>query len=128
MLLSEKVEAHTGGDDWALRVEIAEALGWTQKQVGGVIAWYSPDRPDTMKAGPPKWLTSLDAAMTLIPDHIDEWEVLRSQRDPRFGQYQARLEMLPAKENRDETGPQSTMNGATPAIALTAAALRSRGL
>lgn len=63
--LAQRVEA-LDGDDWQTRCEIATALGWTSKQVGQVIAWYAPGDPH-MKAGPPKWLTSIDEALTLVP-------------------------------------------------------------
>ena len=63
--LARRVEA-LDGDDWQTRYDIASAFGWSQKQVGQVIAWYAPGDP-FMKAGPPKWLTSIDAAMTLVP-------------------------------------------------------------
>jgi hypothetical protein len=139
MLLSDRVEALTGPDREVDAV-CHLAIGYTQKlpeppaRLPNAPRWHHPDGTATgwvvhpNADYPPRYTASLDAAMMLIPDHIDEWEILRAQRDPRFGQYQARLEMLPAKENGDEMGPQSTMNGATPALALTAAALRSRGL
>lgn len=116
-MLSEKVEAHTGGDDWALRVEIAEALGWTHKQVGGVVAWYSPDQPDTMKAGPPKWLTSLDAAMTLVQDGW-AWTL--------YSDASCEIGLIPAPGYL--VNPEYIIDAATPALALTAAALKARGL
>lgn len=106
--LAKRVEAHTGGDDWALRVEIARALGWTKKQVGGVVAWYSPDQPDIMKAGPPKWLTSLDAAMTLVPEGF-YWNIKHYRHDI----------------NTADIGGIYEAKASTPALALTAAALRA---
>ena len=113
--LSERVEAHNGGDSWPLRVDIAEALGWTSKPVGGVIAWYAPEEPDVMKAGPPKWLTSLDAAMPLVPEG---WEgVIHIGSDPSAG-----LFMLHNSRSHKNS------RAATPAIALCAAALKVRGL
>lgn len=66
--LARKVEA-LDGDDWQTRRDIAAALGWTEKQVGQVIAWYAPNDP-YMKAGPPKWLTSIDATLTLVPEGL----------------------------------------------------------
>lgn len=117
--LSERVEAHNGGDGWPLRVDIAEALGWTSKPVGGVIAWYAPEEPDVMKAGPPKWLTSLDAAMSLVPEGCT---------------WQLSVGRVSLAQVTDCTGgptvppPDFDATAATPAIALCAAALRLRGL
>lgn len=138
MKLSERVEQATG-DDYSLRVEIAEALGWTKNPVGGVIAWYAPEEPGIMKAGPPKWLTSLDAAMTLVPEgfvlhNLQEtptivheehtgWEPLPNWQATLLRQdcagYRNRKKFMQAFEHG---------GGNTAALALCAAALKARGV
>ncbi|MDE2596311.1 MAG: hypothetical protein KGL44_05455 [Sphingomonadales bacterium] len=114
MTLSERIEAAEGPSrelDWL----IAEALGWTRRQVGQVIAYYAPG-DGIMRAGPPKWTASLDAAMSLVPEgwrtSISNttglgWFVLVCEYG-RFGEAYAKA--------------------TTPALALAAAALKARGL
>ena len=121
--LAARVEA-LDGDDLHTRVDIALALGWTSKAVGQVIAWYAPGDPH-MKAGPPQWLTSIDAAMTLVPEGcgwMAGWgQTLPDEpmggaaitRNARFIGYDANYDRFAEGE------------AATPALALTAAALRA---
>ena len=71
--LSERVMSLSGPDrkvDW----QIAESLGWTCRQVGQVMAYYAPNDA-IMKAGPPKWTASIDAAMTLVPEGYKHWNL-----------------------------------------------------
>ena len=117
MKLSERVEQATG-DDYSLRMEIAAALGWTKKPVGSVIAWYAPEEPGIMKAGPPKWLTSLDAAMTLVPEG---WGVMLHVSENGLHSNVCLARSHP-------TNLAAYGDTATPAIALCAAALKARGL
>ena len=110
--LAERVEA-VGGADRGLDRAIWLSLGNVE--------------PDAWNMSPaPTYTASIDAAMTLVPEGLTEWEIGRSTRDPRFGQYQARICLLTAEQDPEELGPQAIANGATPALALCAAALRAR--
>lgn len=57
----------------ALEEELARALGWTQRTVGGVIPWFSPDNPDRMEAAPPRWSRDLNAAIKFFGDQLPGW-------------------------------------------------------
>lgn len=55
--------------------DIARTLGWTyrQREGAGGWGWNRPGLPDHFNASPPAYSTSLDAAMTLVPEG---WEYL----------------------------------------------------
>ena len=109
--LSERVMSLSGPDrevDW----QIAESLGWTRRQVGQVMAYYAPNDA-IMKAGPPKWTASIDAAMTLVPEG---WGFkLR-----RWAAGRACAGVYPPE------GADDWREAATPVLALCAAALLAR--
>ncbi len=108
LALAEKVEAATG-PSFLIEQEIADAVG------------HNP------RARLPKYTASLDAAMTLVPERhavdVTMW-------GPHWGgQHRARL--LPLIQEGDRlfhrgSDPHYCVNAATPALALTAAALRAR--
>ena len=85
-------------------------------------------RTDPRDPGPDRFTASIDAAMTLVPKHLMEWEVCAydAARDPRFGRFQSRIKLLNYADDPDELGPQAIANAATPALALAAASLRAR--
>lgn len=67
------------------------------------------------------------AALMLLPDMTGkEWSLDYALRDERFGPYQARFNQWAAKDDPEEMSPQWIANGYTPALAITAAALRAR--
>jgi hypothetical protein len=66
--LVEKLET-TIIDDLALRCEIATHLGWKCELIGHAYGWRPPDKHQRPFALPPRWLTSLDAAVSLIPKY-----------------------------------------------------------
>ena len=130
--LARRVEV-LDGDDWQTRVDIACALGWTSKTVGQVIAWYAPGDPH-MKAGPPNWLASLDAALTLVPEgwwlaglsfnHAD----FRSSADREWHAEIAGPVTWAVLDRHVGEEPQFECEGGnatTPALAIAAAALRA---
>ena len=49
-----------------LDAEIALAIGWREGHVGQERCWYDPN--DRMRALPERFTTSLDAALTLLPE------------------------------------------------------------
>lgn len=63
--LISKLEAATEGARW-LDEEVAVAVGWTRKDVKHDFKWKAPD--DQLYILPPRYTTSLDAALTLVPD------------------------------------------------------------
>ena len=122
--LAARCEATETGS-WQLDHDIAMALGWTTRLVGGVQPYYSPDEPDRMRAGPPKWSRSLDAAMTLKPEG---WHLAEFGEGPNLtprphdfaydGTWFAMLHGV-------ASGDLKWGSAATPALALAAAALRA---
>ena len=120
--LIERLEAANGPSrelDWV----IAEHLGWTRRQVGQVIAYYAPGDPH-MKAGPPKWSASIDAALTLVPEGDNRWPQLDyvgpNPNDSSKGhRWAIWLKKRSSKACRGH-------NKALSALALAAAALRAR--
>lgn len=105
------------GPSREIDAEIARALGWREipnpTAAGGLVGrWYDPDGNMSGHSGPPDWLASLDAAMTLVPEG-------------------AKLTF----QNHGDTGGRSMwlvspnerfISAATPALALCAAALIAR--
>ena len=100
---------------------ILRALGYTWRGLG---YWFHDDSHQWR--GPARFTSSIDAALALIPEGEREWELHTAFRDERFGRYQARVNIDLLPDDPDETGPQGIANGATPALAICAAALRAR--
>ena len=129
--LADRVEAAIWPqNDRILNREVARAVGWgyrTPSEHGRKNpAWFHPDdcrdgRPvmDSLHGTdvwrePLDYLGSLDAAMTLVPDgwSLGQWTIIGKPDSARIW--------------RD--GCDVLARGATPALALTAAALRARTL
>lgn len=125
--LAERVEAATG-PNYALEVEIFKAIhpeyaGYVQGRGGLVHPYDGSDQRVLSDVRPGNYTASLDAAMTLVPS--DPWLEIRGPRkylnipthSPNF--WSANVSCW------NHEG-QKTGWGATPALALTAAALRAR--
>lgn len=79
-----------------------------------------------IRRDPRPYSTSIDAAMTLVPDGL-EWELFGydAKRDPRYGRFQARIKLLRYEDDPEELGPQGIADASTPALALCGAALKA---
>lgn len=67
--LAERCEASDGTDLADLTAAIGAALGWNAIEVPPTYGHPIGHAPDGSHYGPlPGWLTSLDAAMTLVPE------------------------------------------------------------
>jgi hypothetical protein len=88
--------------------------GWKEGKGGWWLLTGSDARCPIKQIVPPNWLTSLDAAMRLVPE----------------GWHGASVTLNPNGRGRavcwDKPGKAFPVNAATPALALTAAALRAR--
>ena len=105
--LAERVEALTGDRETALLEAVLRAVGWTTDDTGRAIM---PD--GTHCYGPlPNPLASLDAAMTLVPEGADY------ALERVHGADWASIDV--------EGQRRPPICAATPALALTAAALRA---
>lgn len=80
----------------------------------------SHGRVEEWRHAPPSYTTSLDAAVTLVPEQWTAWELRSHQAKTRFSADLSRLTECDAGED------WAHGRGATPAAALTAAALRAR--
>lgn len=120
--LAQRVEQATGPDRelWDLDRAIKAAL------LGREYISYEDDLAKRQAATPPRYTTSLDAAMTLVPEG-SIWEVGHkvnypaAPREPDRANYAFVNVGLPGKV-KSFTGKSV----ATPALALCAAALRSK--
>jgi hypothetical protein len=114
--LAERVEG-LQGPDREVDADIALATGWTHRSGANwhlVVPWERPD-----------YTTSLDAAMTLVPEG---WRLLQLDVDD-VGRCHWMLKgpMLKDALGRDyEWAIVSGAHGSLPALALTAACLRAR--
>ncbi len=135
--LAERIEALDGmnnnGDMTILTADIARALGWvrvTPSEAGNKTGhWVAPEdcrdgKPvycslhgTEIHRSPPNWLWSLDAAMTLVPKG---WEWLKLLRTD--GRNHIAVEDT---SNREANFGYFSI-AATPALALSAAALRAQ--
>ena len=131
--LAERVEAldgrNKGGDMTILTADIARALGWVRvppsKSVKRDGHWVAPEdcrngqpvycslHGTEIHRAPPLWLWSLDATMSLVPEG---WRPTISQHIVPKDFWQVRLRWW-----EKEVEARSS----TPALALTAAALRA---
>lgn len=71
--LAERAEG-LSGPDREVELEIARALGWSAipnpTSAGGLVGrWQKADGALSGHDGPPNWLGSIDAAMTLLTGH-----------------------------------------------------------
>jgi hypothetical protein len=130
--LAERCEAATGPDrELDCRIHCA-VKDWPIEQLGNefyalidgkryMVGWLGNEVKSAYYAcrtdsGAPLYTASLDAAETLVPNGY-KWSV--------FGGGYATVEPWSGEESDDECGTSET-KCATPALALTAAALRSR--
>lgn len=122
--LAVRVEAATGADR-ELDEAIAEALGWSRIPnptfAGGLVGrWAKPDGSWTGHNGPPQYTASIDAAMSLVPEGwrwtIFHEGVVSLKPDVAFCGH----------PKHRQNGIEKRADAATPALALTAAALRAR--
>lgn len=112
--LAERVEAAGAADIPEMTAELGRLLGWRNVNfVTGYprpLGWAPDDKLETVL---PLWLTSLDAALTLVPDGTELVTICVVNREgylPSAGVDAGRF----------------ISHAATPALALTAAALRAR--
>jgi len=118
--LADRVESLTG-PCYETNGLVAEAVGWTcirhrTRRHHGL--WVAPGKhpDDGCLKDPPMFTRSIDAAMSLVPEGWTFDLQVRSHFSHAF---------LEAQE--DERGAEvSAQNAATPALALTAAALKAR--
>jgi hypothetical protein len=128
LALAERVEA-LAADDWRAQRTLAKDLyrqlnvlpdmgrpngyGWREDDSGWWCETGEDQRTPRQRIDPPRWLTSLDAAITLVPEG---WMV--SLDGLRRGGAAVVL------FSQDKTIPPA--RATAPALALTAAALRAR--
>jgi hypothetical protein len=114
--LAAKCEKATEPDR-ELDCGIAVHFGWRIKSYGAIgPVWRNG-------VSPPDYTTSLDAAMTLVPEGWTAWQ-LRSRR--RKTVFVATLSRLVDDIDEEFDEEEVTAHAATPALALCAAALRAQ--
>lgn len=101
----------------ALNEAIALAAGWRTVFLHGE-PWWSPPGSLEWVMGIDAYTTSLDAAVTLVPEHWDWMVHLYSAIEGHASQYVLAVVGIP--------GTHAEIMAATPAMALCAAALRAR--
>lgn len=109
--LAARVEA-AAGPDRALDAEIALAIGWHNSRV---CELWTDERGRHWPQGPCQWTASLDAAVALVPAG---WTWCRYHNGD--------VEVGMPWDDRHQRGMNLQAKAATPALALTAAALRAR--
>lgn len=122
--LAARVEA-LSGPDRAVDEDIHEALGWAPvenptKAMGLLNRWRRPDETLTGHEGPPCVTASLDAAMMLVPEGcapVIDWSAYKGQPGIYWEAFVQRIE---------DGKAVGTAEASTPALALTAAALRAK--
>lgn len=112
--LADRCEAATGPDR-ELDGAVLIAIGHAQRR-GSFTFWMNAagSTNELVGSGCPRYTASLDAAMTLVPEP-HKWAITASSHD---GGWQAWVWQIEGGPNWHEA--------ATPALALTAAALRAR--
>ena len=96
------------GPSRELDAEIAQIHGWEEGHVANERCWYDPD--GRMRAAPPAYTSSIDAALTLVPEG----------RLWTLGQYVNRSGFMAALDNQRGT------KAATAPLALCIASLKAR--
>src|SRR5690348_12265025 len=110
----EKASGRQEDGGYGLDSDIARAFGWTYhlREETHSWQWQHPTNPLHKQASPPRYTSSLDAAMTLVPEGM---------------QGQVQSGNRPGAWVGTEGGDAPDFNvAATPALALCAASLRSR--
>jgi hypothetical protein len=132
LALAERCE-QAAGPDRELDVAIARALGWKPLYRDDYSQWWPPaavadarERKRSILHHPtqplPMFTASLDAAVTLVPEGY-YWQAANGKR--RHSEPQACADLFVA--HGPTRGDMSfTVDAATPALALCAAALRAR--
>ena len=124
MTIIAKLEAATDGSR-ELDAAIAESIGWTrdQRDINGNWRWLAPKGPYTQLL--PKWTTSIDAALTLVPE---DWAGQGSIHWPGYdaGRLINRAFVRLHHYLSSGGGPRVDGYGATPALALCITALKAR--
>lgn len=114
--LAARVE-QAQGPDRELDAEIARAIGWKESLSG---RWWKPPGGDDWNFVLPPFTASLDAALTLVPEGWIFAVHSGDDRGPPVAYCVPNMGRLPWPHWVDD------INAATPALALTAAALRAR--
>ncbi|WIA54357.1 hypothetical protein N6H05_14920 [Sphingobium sp. WTD-1] len=102
--------------------EVAEhsGYGWREDDSGWWMLTGEDGRIPPQRIDPAKWLTSIDTAMTLLPE---KWKLRGMQFSaPCADDRKWHLNLHGGREGQD----RFVGRGATPALAMTAAALRAR--
>jgi hypothetical protein len=112
-LLALAARAERSPWTWALIEDIAKAAGWRVKVADGLRYWRRGDNSWTaeMEGVPPNFLEDLNAAASLVPES-SQWEIAFT-----YGEASAAVWRAMRWRGR--------VYAATPALALTAAALRA---
>lgn len=112
--------------------DVAEAAGWERKVTADQMAddyWRLGDMSWTRETAgyPPDYTTSLDAALTLVPEgwkpSMIAWQSEELRWDPPF---RVSASVVTAKQISNSHPGYAKGEAATPALALCAAALRAR--
>jgi hypothetical protein len=84
--------------------------------------------PDLGQWQAPAYTTSIDAAMTLVPEGDYDLDWLRSTRGKSegFKLWQIRIALETVEQDHDETGPVALGEHDHPALALCIAALKAK--
>lgn len=119
MDLIERLQNAAEGE-WRLDYEIARSLGWYEAEVSEhwEIAWFKPDSKIQQLSGPPHYTTSLDAALTLVPEGCG-WKVQRNLN----GDCWAVVQRQDANRRIDIWAESDMLK--TPALALCIAAMKA---
>ena len=115
LALAARVEQTTGADQ-AINEQVAEAAGWRVKAADGLRYWRKGDKSWTaeMDGVPPNFLEDLNAAVSLVPAGAF-WRVGHDGEGPDPSRFYATV------LNRHQWHGRAD----TPALALTAAAIRA---
>lgn len=116
--IAQKVE-ETTVDDLEIRCEIARCLGWKCELIGRSYGWHPPNDLEQFYLLPPRWLTSIDAAIKLVPN---DWYIADLTQSDRYGRCHVTLRH--ALREYMQTGG----SGYDIALALCAAALRAQSV
>jgi hypothetical protein len=126
--LAERVEALTGADREVDKI-IDGALGWAKTpnptNAGGLIDMMNGPDGRTIRRTTPAFTASLDAAMSLVPDGCLFMARTLWDGDKTAGSAVV-FHYAPTETQGLRYDGQSDAIAATPALALTAAALRAR--
>lgn len=136
--------------DRGLDLDIGTAMGWRLERSGDshFADWFSPEGETGPDYAPPYYTTSLDSAVTLVPEdcgfkiETDDWDamdppcplppsVYASVHDKQCTRHARKDSRSPRSDDRKKrrgiwAPTHHNVRAATPALALCAAALRAR--